>query len=294
MMHRKIFLMLSVALLFMTGCKNSPKSISDLKDGTPADSMMYYFGQMQASNYFQDAETDTLLRTEEARQEFIDGFREAMKMDHDNAAYNKGLELGLRLAVRLREFEQRYGVKFPENVLAASLENSLKNDSSFNIVDAQKGYYKIKDRFELTAAQKDVSDALENLSKGAKERNFTMLSDTLYAKDVTSGSGPNFKLGDRLAVEVTASTLEGQEIVTRQFPDSITLGEGRVPAVVRVAILSMKPGQTRQFMTTPRTLLGKRYAVYKLPPDKPVIFTVKAIQGGVKAGADAGGPTEAE
>ena len=296
MMHRSLLILLFGGLIMLTGCKNSPKSMADLKDGSPADSMMYYFGQMQANNYFQDAETDTLLRSEEAREEFMKGFRKALDLDHDNAAYNKGLELGLRLAVRLREFEDRYGVKFPEDVMAASLENALKsyNDPNFNIASAQKGFYKFKDSFELKAAHRDVKAAQGNLSKDAKARGFKMVSDTLYAKDVTPGSGQVFKMGDRVAVEVLVTTLDGEEVVTRQFPDSITLGEGRVPDIVRVGILTMKPGQTRQFMTTPRTLLGKRYQVYKLPPEQPVIFTVKANQGGGNAGATAATPTEVE
>ena len=104
-----------------------------------------------------------------------------------------------------------------------------------------------------------------------------MINDTLYAKPATPATnGPLFKVGERLAVDVSASTLEGREIVARQFPDSITLGEGRVPNVVREGILTMTSGQTRTFMTTPRTLFGKRYKAYSLPSDEPVIFTVKA------------------
>lgn len=252
--------------------------ISNYKDVLPSDTMMFYFGQMQAANYWQDAETDTLLRTEEARRDFMAGLRTAMAMDEDNEAYNKGLQLGMRLAVRLREFERRYNQEFSEEVFAASLQNYLKNDMRDSIAQAQKGFYNVKDRLELQAAKTEASAAKEYLAKMGDLRGFEMISDTLFALDVTPLTGPCLKEGDRLAVEVTASTLDGKEITTRQFPDSITLGEGRVPAVVKCAILTMSNGQTRQFMTTPRTLFGKRYATFNLPYDEPVIFTVKAIQ----------------
>lgn len=245
----------------------------------PSDSMMFYFGAMQANNYLQDAVADTLLKTDEARADFLKGFRTALTLDEDNSAHNKGLQLGLRLAIRLRELEERYGKDFSEDILAASLQYYINNPDSLHILEAQKGYYDIKDHYELVAAQKDVESAKSNLAKAGKENGFTMLSDTLYVKDISEATnGPTFKEGDRIAVEVTASTLEGEEIATRQFPDSITLGEGKVPAVVREGIYTMTNGQTRQFMTTPRTLLGKRLRIYNLDPEVPVIFTVKAEQ----------------
>ena len=277
-MHmKKLLLFFTASLLMAGGCGHSPKDISEIKDATPADSMMYYFGEMQAYNYWRDAETDTLLHTEKAREEFIRGFRTALQMESDNPAYNKGLQLGLRLAIRLREFEQRYGTEFSEEMLAEALEYGLRNDSALEISEAQKGYYYHKDRFEMQAASKELGDAKVKLARRGGDRGFEMVSDTLYALDVTPPtSSPLFKEGDRVAVKVTVATLEGKEVVTRQFPDSLTLGEGRIPLIVRYAIYTMTDGQTRQFMTTPRTLLGKRYALYNLPSDEPVIFTVKA------------------
>lgn len=261
----------------MAGCHNTPKDLSELKDATPADSMMYYFGEMQASYYWQDAQADTMLKTEASRRDFIEGFRAAMKMDRDENAYNLGLALGLRLAVRLREFKTRYGTEFSEEVLAASLEHFLENDTLVNVADAQRGYYRIKDKLELGAAESELVKAKARLAERGHARGYEMVSDTLFALDVTPAtSARRFQEGDRISCHVTASTIDGKEIDARQFPDSITLGEGRVPMVVRYAIYTMTDGQTRQFMTTPRTLFGKRYTAFKLPPDEPVIFTVKA------------------
>lgn len=276
-MHRRLlFSFLGVALL-LAGCNKPPKSIADLKNATEADSMMYYFGEMQAANYWMDAETDTLLRTKEAREAFIRGFRDAMELDEDDSAYNKGLQLGIRLALRLREFNKRYDIKLSEKVLAASLEAHLESDTCVNIAEAQQGFYNIKDRYEFATAGKELTSAKKSLEIESRDKGFTEINDTLYAKDVTPrGSQPAFKFGDRLAVEITVSTVDGKEITTRQFPDSITLGEGRVPKVVQLGILSMSDGQTRQFMTTPRTLFGRRFANYNLLYNEPVIFTIKA------------------
>ena len=294
-MHKPILLLILGGAIALTGCKNTPKDMADLQGGSREDSMMYYFGEMQANNYWQDAETDTLLRSEDAREDFMRGFRETITMGSNNPAYNKGLELGLRLALRVREFEDRYDVNLPEDVLAAALENSLKNEHSVNVAQAQKGFYNIKDYYELRSSEKDLKISKGKLAQDAKENGFSMISDTLFVKTVTPGSGPKYKIGDRLAVDITVSTLEGKEITTRQFPDSVTLGEGRLRPVVREAVLSMQDGQTCQFMTTPRTLMGRRYkTVYKLPTDQPVIFTVKAGRGAGNHGANPEGVTEVE
>lgn len=289
-MHKRFLLFLLPALA-LVGCGkkdiskmeeiSSLEEISQYKDAEPSDTMMFYFGQMQAANFWQDAESDTLLRTEESRKAFMEGFRAGMAMDQDNEAYNKGLQLGLRLAIRLREFHDRYGIDFSKEILAASMQNSLKDDSRANTAEAQKGFYAIKDRFELSTATRENEDAMVLLAKKGSEMGFELVSDSLYAKDVTPGNGGRkFKDGDKVAVEVTASTIEGKEIVARQFPDSIEIGAGRVPRIVCLGIHTMTSGQTRSFLTTPRTLFGKRYKIYNLPSDEPVIFTVKAIQGG--------------
>lgn len=295
-MHKYYLFSILGCLLLLSACdKSGPKSMEDLKGGSVEDSMMYYFGQIQANNYWQDAESDTTLATEHSRDEFIRGFRDALKMDQDDDAYNRGLQLGIRLAIRIREFEQRYNVKLPEEVLIAAFENSLKDKNSFNIAEAQKGFYSIKDRYDVTATENDVQACLKNLAKYAKENGFKMISDTLYVKEVTPGSGPKYKLGDRLAVEVTASTIDGKELVTKQFPDSVTLGKGRLRPVVREAVLNMNDGETCQFLTTPRTLLGKRYnTVYKLPVDQPLIFTLKAGQGAGQSRVNQEVPTDSE
>lgn len=279
-MHKKILLMMTPALLLLTAsCGHKPTPISEMKNASAADSMMYYFGEMQAAYYWQDAETDTLLRTQASRDDFMKGFKAAMKMDDDNSAYNKGLQLGLRLALRVREFQQRYGTDFSEDMLAESMEYFLRNDSAFDIREAQREYYALKNRYEFDKASAEIEDAVVNLRTRGAAKGFSAVNDTLYVKDVTPArTGRFLQEGDRIAIEISVSTIDGHEVVARQFPDSITLGEGRIPEIVRNAIYTMADGQTRQFMTTPRTLFGRRYSLYNLPYDEPVVFTIKAAR----------------
>lgn len=274
---RKILPLISL-LLLLCACGGKPDKISEIKDPTPADSMMYYFGIMQANNFWQDAENDTILRTPEGKDQFLRGFRAALGMESDNDCYNRGLQLGLRLAIRLRQFEKDYGVEFSEDILAATLAQYLEGDSAIDISAAQKGYYKIKDLLDLKKGVKEGESAKKALAQRAKDDGYVMVSDTLFAKDVTApGAGPKFKDGDRISIQLNTATLDGREL-GRQFPDSLTIGEGRVPRTICLAIHTMTNGQTRMFMTTPQTLFGNQYSKYQLRSDEPVVFTVKATR----------------
>lgn len=256
--------------------RQKPGSLSEIDNATPADSMMYFLGEMVASQYWQDAESDTTLRTEEARREFLNGVRAVVEPGEKSSAYYRGVEYGLNLARNLRKYHKRYDMEYPREIALSAIENGLKGDNRDSILETQKGFYQIKDLMEYDAATRELREAKVALANAARERGFEMVSDTLYALDVTgTGKGRKYRDGDRVAVEVTASTLDGREIVARQFPDSLTIGAGRVPRVVCLGIHTMTDGQTRKFMTTPRTLFGKRYRTYHLPYEEPVIFTVK-------------------
>lgn len=269
-------LLLILSIISLTSC-GGKSGASGQNDGAESpDSMMYYFGIMQANNFRQDATNDTILLTPEGRKQFLAGFKAAMKVESDDDSYNQGLQLGLRLAIRLREFEKMYGVKFSESELIKSFEECMMSDNPIDISAAQKGYYAIKDRLDLRKNSKESESAIKELARQAREDGFTMVSDTLFAKDITqSAGGPKFKDGDHIAIQVNAATLDGREL-GRQFPDSITIGAGRVPRIICLATHTMTSGQTRTFMTTPKTIFGNQFANYQLRSDEPIVFTIKA------------------
>lgn len=270
--------LLFIALLASCGSKSG--DISEMKDATPADSMMYYFGMMQANNYLHDGESDTLFLTEKGKEAFMKGFRKGLNSDKDDPCFNKGYQEGLRLAIRLREFEQQYGTTFPKDMLADAMEAAIQSKEDIDVAAAQKAYYKIKDRLDVDKVGREKPASEEALAKAAKKLEMTMVSDSLYAKDITApGKGPKFKDGDKIDLQLNAATLNGQEL-GRQFPSQIVLGEGRVPAVVRLAIYTMTDGQTRTFLSTPQAMFGHGFEKYHLTPSDPVVFTIKANKAG--------------
>lgn len=263
-------------IILLAACGGKPEKVSDIPNASAEDSLMFYYGQMNGNNYWYDAQSDTILKTEEARRDFLEGFMAGLKNGKDNDPYNKGLQLGAKLASRVHDFEKAYNLNLPHDVLIASMEAALNNDSSIDITDAQLNFYKLKDRFEVDKGIREGGLAKESLRKAASKGGMTMINDTLYFKSVSPGKGTEkFKAGDNVELTITASTFEGNAIA-KQFPPKIKMGEGRVPEVVRIALLTMTDGETRLFLTTPHALLGRRFEKYFISAQDPVYFTVKA------------------
>lgn len=277
------FSLFALLALLLFSCGGKPEKITDIPNATAEDSLMFYYGQMNANNYWYDAQSDTILKTEEGRKEFIEGFVAGLQNGKSSEPYNKGLRLGARLASRIYDFEKAYNLNLPQDVLIASIEAALKNDSSVDIVDAQTNFYKIKDRFELDKGVRETGLSKKALEKAATNGGMEMISDTLYSKVVARGTGPKFKEGDKVEIEVTASTVEGT-VIAKQFPPKIQVGEGRVRPIIRLAVQNMSDGETRLFMTTPKALLGREFERYFISAQDPVYFTVKATR--LAGGAD--------
>lgn len=272
---KHFFPILALFALLLSSCGGRPESISDISNPTAEDSLMYYYGQMNANNYWYDALSDTILKTEDARREFMEGFIAGLRDGKDNDAYNKGLQLGARLASRVNDFETAYNLVLPKDVLIGSMQAGLANDTNIDIADAQKQFYLIKDRFEGDKGAREAGLSRKSLAKAAGKTDMTMVNDSLYCKKISSGGGQKFKKGDKVEIMLTASTIDGNAI-GRQFPPKITIGEGRLPEIVNVALLTMSDGETCMFMTTPRALLGRKFEKYFISAQDPVYFSVKA------------------
>lgn len=269
--------------LVLASCDGKPEKMADIPNASAEDSLIFYYGQMNANNYWYDALSDTILKTEDARKEFLEGFKSGLNDGKDNDPYNKGLQLGARLASRIHDFEKAYNLSFSRDILIASLEAGLKNDSSINLTEAQTNFYKIKDRFEVDKGIREAGLSRKALAKAASKMQMRQISDTLYFKEVSPGQGAKLKNGDKVEILVTASTIDGN-VIAKQFPPKITIGEGRVRKILCEALLNMSDGETKIFMTTPKALLGREFEKYFISAQDPVYFSVKATR--LPAGTD--------
>ena len=253
--------------LALSSCSGGGSSTADnLKDAAPGDSLLYYFGQIQAAEYWRQAESDTTLRDEKSREDFMRGVKAGMDAVRSEDAYNQGVYLGVQMAMQIKESEEAYGIKCNKGVLLDAIKGGLANDSAVNIGEANMAFRGIIDNLEARKEAADKEAARSALAKEGQALKMKMIDKDLYAAAPTkAGSGPMLKTGDHVAVTAIFSHLDGKEI-DRQAPQDLPVGE-MLPGPITEALLTMNTGETREFLTTASALYGRYYQRYGMKAD---------------------------
>lgn len=278
MKFNKMILAAGASLLLLASCsegnsERGSRSIEDYGDLTTADSLLYYFGQLRAADYWQFAKTDSLLVTRQSRDEYLKGLRAGLDAARDNDAYNQGLYVGIQLAMNMKEFAEEYGVDLNRKVVYGAIEDGLANDSAVNIQEANSQFRRVLETLNKQKEENDRQTAIATLSEAAKAGKWTRINDSLYgglAK--TAGSGEVVKESDFVGVKVDISDTDGKQIDTRSL-ERVKVGQG-FPGPVTEAISTMKIGETRTFYTTAPAMFGRLLARYNLKPTQILAFTV--------------------
>lgn len=279
MNKKNILISGALAIMTMTGatsCGNDSGSSTgaNLADASVADSVMYYFGQVNASEYWRGAERDTTLASEEARQAYLRGLQAGMnafKNSDDN--YNAGMMRGLQMAMNIKEFNETYGISANPKIMFDSLKEGLANDSAFD-EKAQAQFYEILGRLNAEKERKDREEATKNLIAYAGKSKMTKISDDIYASASASGDSIKLKQGDKVKLTVTATGLDGQAIDV-PFPPVTEIGGRYSNPVMDTALESMSSGETRKFASTALALFGGRAERFGLKPDDVVILSIQ-------------------
>ncbi len=277
-MKLKSILLCGVAALTLASCSQSEEGsrISGLKNANAGDSLLYYFGQRQASDYWKASERDTTFATEQARRDYMRGVQAGMNaVRSGDDAYNQGVFQGIQMAMNIFEFEKEYKMQLNPKVLVESMQEGLQSDSAVNVADAQKEFYAIMGRLNEQREENNRKEAAKNLEQAEKKLNMKKISDDLYGETVTKGDTVKIKDGDKIKVSMTATDMQGQELAI-PFPTEITVGDRFMGPVLTDAYTSMTNGETKKFITTGYALFSGRSARMGVEPDAVVILTVKA------------------
>ena len=269
------FLLLALLpLCLLSSCGGSRgKELSEFPEASTGDSLLYYYIQLRALEYWDNARVDTMLRHPEQREKFLQGVEKGLSLVGDEEAYNRGLRLGVRLAYNLREFEQKYGVDLDDNIIAASLRNGLQDGKDIPALEDQKEFYRLLDKMKALLHDKMSGEALMDLSRQAEAHDLKKANDHLYYRILRPGQGREIQNGDVISVSVDYQRSDGDNLGLPS-PIVVTVGDPGVPAVMDEAYRMLRQGTTAMFATTASDLFGTRTSIMGLQDDDVVVISL--------------------
>ena len=105
--------------------------------------------------------------------------------------------------------------------------------------------------------------------------------DKLEKQDLSPGSGPAVKSGDKVKVHYTGTLLDGTKFdssLDRAEPFEFTVGAGGVIKGWDEGVVGMKKGGKRKLTIPSDKAYGKRGSPPKIPPDAPLVFEIELLE----------------
>lgn len=275
-MKFKSFLTIAACGLMFAACQNQgSKSVAEATDSSKADSLIYYFAQMRGAEYEREAQRDTTLDSEQSKKSYVMGVQAGLNAAKaDNDAYNRGLFLGMQMAMNFQQFKEDYGVQLNKKVFVEALANALSSDSVVDPSEMQREFYRLMGEFNAQKEERDSKAASDNLNKAAAGMKLTKISDDIYGEVTEKSTGEQIKDDDNVEVSITLADAEGKQIEAN-LPTKIKVGARNIPATLTSALTYLKSGETGKFATTAKALFGQRSSQMGLQSSDVIVMTVK-------------------
>lgn len=237
------------------------------ESSTPTDSLMYYLGQMNASDYIRESQRDTIMKEANEKQAYISGLRAGLAaLKEGNDSYNKGVMLGINMASQVLSFCKAMDVDLNTSIFVNSLSNAIKADTMPNMNLVQNEFSKVMKNIEDAKTKKDEAASRESIKQIAEKAGLPKITDDLYGKATDKVEGDSIVDGTEVNL-VSVLTKENGEALNIPLPPKGKIGNKRnFPDVVSEALETLKSGQTGEFMTTAHALLGGRAMQMNLEP----------------------------
>lgn len=273
---KKILIFLAACLLLpLASCRdNRAESISELHLDNAADSLLYYYVQLRAYQYWQHAVNDTSMRSRMSRDEFLhgveDGFNAYLRND---TMYNEGRRAGFRLAETIGRMEKKYGRKLDRKIVLPSFRYGLRDSADIPALEYQQEFYRL--RGEIMAQQRvdKRQEARNALASEAKTHHLKKVNDDLYYLVTHPGHGPYASRGDVVYVDVDYTRTNGDDL-GMPSPERVEVGSEGMPEVMTLSYEKLNKGASGVFMTSAGALFGDRASIIGLDTDAPVIITI--------------------
>lgn len=247
-------------MLGFAGCKKKSEGWNPdaLGKVTAADSLLYYFGNIKAAQYWRDADADTSMRSRKNRDLYLKGLRDGLDaVAEDHGIYNLGMRDGVQMAINLYEFNKKYGSNLDRELLIQSVTYGLENDTIVDELHAQKKFYDLLSQLKKERRERMMKKAYVALPRKAAELHMRKLENNLYGKIEQRGKGLLVKEGDRVYLSINFTREDGSNLGLPS-PEYLEVGAASMPPVMTRALCSMTQGETSRFATIARELFGTR------------------------------------
>ncbi|MCH5229051.1 MAG: hypothetical protein J1F12_03530 [Muribaculaceae bacterium] len=260
------FLPIAAIAFLAASCQNGG-SASLSENSSQTDSLMYYLGQMNAADYLREANRDTTMKENSQKQAYLSGVRAGLAALKDgNEAYNKGVMLGMQMASQMMSFCEQMGVEINKNSYIGSLQSAILADTLPNTVEAQTNFRTVMNHIEAAKEERDQQASRESLKQVAQGAALPMISEDLYGKVVNANDSAALTEGEEVNLVGTFTKENGEEL-NLPLPPKGKIGNKRnFPEILSSAMLTLKSGETGEFLTTAHALLGNRTRQMNLEP----------------------------
>lgn len=268
-------------LLASCGAPSEGKALSDYSNPDSGDSLLYYFGQMRAEEYWRDARNDSLLQTEAARRSYLEGLEDGLKALKDDKNYNIGFLAGVEMASNCIKFEKDYNMKLHTDVLFESIAYGLRNDSVDNRGGSTDEFYKVLGRLNIQREEAEKSISIKEARIAGLKEGMAQTDKALYGKVLVPGNGPMLVKGDR--VKVNIRLVHNGTDLGLPLPDEMVVGDRYIAGTINKILLTMHEGEKARFVTTAYELFHRRSEQLNLKPEDIIeieITTGAIITGG--------------
>lgn len=274
-MKKKLLPFISALALAMTACgPERGHDLADIPDATAGDSLLYYYAQLRAYEYWHHADSDTSLRSPAERQKFLEGIKAGMDaVKKDNANYNQGVRLGVRMAINLQSFEKMYGVDLNDDVLIESFTNALQGDYDIPELEYQKEFYRLLGQVKASQRVREQASVRLSLTEVAREHHMSKIGDNLYYRLIKKGTGPYAHDGDAVYVAVDYRRADGEDLAMPS-PEMITVGAPGVPEVMTRAYERLNKGSIAIFATTAEAIFASRTEIMGLRATDVLLISI--------------------
>lgn len=258
----------AAAALMLASCNNSTQNSSDLASATAkGDSLVYCFGQLRGAEFMREALKDSALNTPATKQEYLRGIKAGLDVvKADKEAYNRGLYIGMQMAMNFSQFEKDYGVRLSDKEFLKGVSEAINSDSTVNTSDMQATFYRIMNEFSKEKEQRDKAAASEALKKAGEDQKLQQISENLWG-NASADTTANIKDGDKVKIDLKVTNLKGKSIET-PFPKELKVGQRMNTNPITEAVKTLASGQTGNFLTSAQALLGARCAQVGLEPSE--------------------------